>query len=165
MIAAARTVAVEVRRLDAMIGEVFSGRAVGLDGTGGRNMIGGYRVAQHRKHPRAVNIRNRRGSLPHAVEVRRLADVGRIRLPLVDVTGWELESLPTGVAWLTVAYSLRKPSRSTALFDGLGNFLLRGPDVPEIYGLAGPVPAERIGFEVVADAAGKRIGDDERRRH
>ena len=42
---------------------------------------------------------------------------------------------------------------------------MRGPDVFEVDGLAGGVFAERIGIEVVTDAAGERVGDDERRGH
>ena len=51
------------------------------------------------------------------------------------------------------------------MLDGVGDFFLRGPDVVEIDGLAGLILAERIGVEVVADVAGERVGDDERRGH
>jgi hypothetical protein len=89
VIAAARAVAVEVGRLDAVLGKIFSGRAVGLDGAGGRDVVGGDRVAQHGQHARAENVLTGAGVFGHAVEVRRLADVGRVRLPLVDVAGGE----------------------------------------------------------------------------
>ena len=65
----------------------------------------------------------------------------------------------------TVAYSRRKPSLIDADLDGRGDLGLRGPDVFEVDGLAGLVFAERVGLEVVADAAGERVGDDERRGH
>ncbi len=42
---------------------------------------------------------------------------------------------------------------------------MRGPDVLEVDGLAGLIFAERIGVEVVADVAGERVGDDQRRGH
>ena len=49
--------------------------------------------------------------------------------------------------------------------DGVGDFLLGGPDVFEVDGLAVLVLAERLGVEVVVDVAGERVGDDQRRRH
>ena len=114
VIAAARAVGVEVGRLDAVLGEVFSGGAVGLDGAGGRDVVGGDGVAENGEHARAGDVGDGRGRHGHAVEVGRLADVGRVRLPLVDVAGGEAEALPAGVASVTVAYSLRKPSLVTA---------------------------------------------------
>ncbi len=98
VIAAARAVGVEVGRLDAVLGEVFSGGAVGLDGAGGRDVVGGDGVAEHGEHARAGDVGDGRGRCGHAVEVRRLADVGGVGLPLVDVAGGEAEALPAGVA-------------------------------------------------------------------
>ena len=46
-----------------------------------------------------------------------------------------------------------------------GDFLLRGPDVVEEDGLAGLVFADGVAVEIVIDAAGEGVGDDERRRH
>ena len=128
-------------------------------------MIGGDRVAQHRQHARAENVGDRRGRLRHAVEVRRLADVGRVGLPLVNVAGGKAQALPVRVALAHGRVLLAEALAAEALLDGRGNFLLRGPDVLEIDGLAGFVLAQRIGVEVVADPAGERVGHDQRRAH
>ena len=58
VVAAPRAVGVEVRRLDAVRDQVLAGRAVGLDGAGGRDVIGGDAVAQHGQHPRAAGCRS-----------------------------------------------------------------------------------------------------------
>ena len=66
---------------------------------------------------------------------------------------------------VTVAYCLRNMVESMRGVDGVGDLLLGGPDVAQIDGLAGLVLAQRVGGEVVADVAGERVGDHQRRRH
>ncbi len=67
--------------------------------------------------------------------------------------------------WVTVAYSFVKLSEVEGGGDDCGDFLLGGPDVAQEDGLAGLVLAEGVVVEVVVDAAGERVGDDQRRRH
>ena len=57
VVAAARAVGVEVAALDAVLGEVAAGRAVGLDRAGRADVVGGHRVAELRQHPRARRCR------------------------------------------------------------------------------------------------------------
>ncbi len=59
VVAAARAVGIEIRGRDAVRLQVLAGRAVRLDGAGGRDVVGGDRVAEHREHPRAVDVRDR----------------------------------------------------------------------------------------------------------
>ena len=76
MIAAARSVGVEVAHGDAMRDEVLSRRAVGLDGASGRDVVGGDAVPEIAEHARAGNIFHRRRRLRHVVEVGRILHVG-----------------------------------------------------------------------------------------
>jgi hypothetical protein len=55
VIAAARAVGVEVGGLDAVLLQIFSGGAVFLDRAGGRDVVGGNAVAQHRQHAGRAN--------------------------------------------------------------------------------------------------------------
>ena len=98
VVAAAGAVAVEVGGLDAVVGEVLAGRAVELDGAGGRDVVGGDGVAEDGEDAGAVDVFDGRGCGGHAVEVGGFADVGGVRLPAVGVAGGELEVLPVLVA-------------------------------------------------------------------
>jgi hypothetical protein len=73
--------------------------------------------------------------------------------------------LPVGVAVGDGGVLVAEHLRVDAGVDGFSDFLLGGPDVLEVDGLAGLVLAERVGFEVVADVAGEGVGDDQRRAH
>ena len=128
-------------------------------------MVGGYGVAEDGEDASAGDVGDGRGGHGHAVEVGRLADVGRIGLPLVDVAGRKAEALPTGVALGHCGVFLAEAFARNGALDSGGDLSLCGPDVAEVDGLAGWVVAERVGVEVVADAAGERVGDDERRAH
>ena len=81
VIAAPRAVGIEVPRLHAVRDQIFPGRAIHANRTGGRDVIGGDAVAQHRQHSRAADIGERRGSLGHVVEERRILDVGGLARP------------------------------------------------------------------------------------
>ena len=61
MIAAARAVGVEVGGLDAVVGEVFAGGAVELDGAGGRDVVGGDGVAEDGEDARVGDVVDGRG--------------------------------------------------------------------------------------------------------
>ena len=148
-----------------MVGEVFAGGAVLFDGAGGGDVVGGDRVAEDGEGTGGADVFDRGGGCGHAVEVRSLADVGGVGLPAVGVAGGELEVLPVLVAVGDGGVLVAEHVGVDAGGDGVGDFLLRGPDVLEVDGRAGLVLAEGVGVEVVADVAGERVGDDQRRRH
>src|SRR5208283_5273002 len=81
------------------------------------------------------------------------------------VAGGEAEALPVGVAAVDGSVLFAETIARYGALDGRGDFGLRGPDVFEKNRPAGGIAAQRIGVEVVADAAGERVGDDERRAH
>ena len=59
VVAAARAVRVEVPAVDAVLGEVLAGRRVGLDGAGGRDVVGRDGVAEQREHASARDVLDR----------------------------------------------------------------------------------------------------------
>jgi hypothetical protein len=61
VIAAPRAIGIEIPRLYAMLDQIFSSRAVLLDRTSRRNVVGGNAVAQYRQHTRALDVLDRRG--------------------------------------------------------------------------------------------------------
>src|SRR6185312_15413086 len=98
VIAAPRTIAVEIGGLHSMLGQVLAGRTVTLNGTRRRDVVSRNAVAQKREHPRSVDVLHRLGLRAHAVEVRSLTDVGRIPLPSIGVAFGEGQVLPVLVA-------------------------------------------------------------------
>ena len=58
VIAAARSVGVEIKRLDLVRAQIFAGRTVCLDRTGRRNMVCGDAVAKQSQNARIRHRRN-----------------------------------------------------------------------------------------------------------
>src|ERR1700737_3420532 len=75
VIAAARSVGIEVHRLYATFDQILAGRAIPLDGTGRRNVVGGHAVAEHGQDSRVADVLHRRGLKRHIVEVGSAPDV------------------------------------------------------------------------------------------
>src|SRR4029077_4184745 len=86
VIAAARTVAVEVGLADAVPDQIFAGRGSVFDRTGRADVVGRHRVAEDPQPASAKDVSDR--PQPHAevVEERRLRDVGRFG-PVVNLPG------------------------------------------------------------------------------
>src|SRR5260370_13302043 len=97
MVAAARAVGVEFMRLLSVRDEVFPRGRFDGNRTSRRNVIGSDAVAENRKHFGAMNVRERRWRLRHVLEIRRQLDVGRLPVPLVDITFWNRALLPVRV--------------------------------------------------------------------
>jgi hypothetical protein len=81
VVAAARTVGIEILRFHAMFDEVFPGGRRLRYASGGRDVIGRHAVADEREHPRALDVVALRRLARHAVEERRPLHVRRIRVP------------------------------------------------------------------------------------
>src|SRR3546814_2232129 len=71
VVAAAAAVGIEVLTVDLMILEVEPGGAVGLDAAGGRDVIGGDRIAQDRERLRLDDVGNGRRRHLHTLEIGR----------------------------------------------------------------------------------------------
>src|ERR1700678_1556619 len=77
-----------------MLNQVFARRSIPLDRARRRNVVSCDAVSQDCQHASAFNLLYRRGLGGHAVKIWSLADIGRVRLPLILVAGGELEVLP-----------------------------------------------------------------------
>src|SRR5437667_12265263 len=106
MVAAARPVGIEFRRLHAVFLQIFSRRAVLFDGTRRRNVIGGYTVPEDGEYARILDVRYRDGLRWHPIEVGRETDVSRIRLPGIGVAFGNLQRLPVLVSRIDFAVCL-----------------------------------------------------------
>src|SRR6266571_2248861 len=127
-------------------------------------MIRRNAVAENGKHTRAVNIRERGRRLRHIFEIRRELDIGRFRVPLVNIAFWNRHGLPVRVTLEHFAVYLAVLPGGNCRPNGCFDLLRRRPNVFQINGLAHGVAANRFRREVQVHAARKRIGDYERRR-
>ena len=100
----------------------------------------------------------------HALEVRGLAHVRRIRVPLKGVAARRGQVAPPLVALEHVGVVLDEHLLVDRRGDGVGDVLLRRPDVFEEDVVAVLVGAERLGLEVEVHGPGQRVGDHQRRR-
>ncbi len=166
VVAASGAVGVEVLRVHPVLDEVTARRRVGLDGSGGRDVVGGHRVAEQGQHPGVDDVRARRRLRRHPLEIRRMADVGRVRCPAeglghrAAVTG--RQGLPPFVT-AEIAVVLGEHLRADRVAHHGGHLGLARPDVTQIDRAARGVGAQRVVEQVDVHRAGKGVGDDERR--
>src|SRR5215472_1082711 len=167
VIAAARTVGVEVYRLHAMVDEVLARGAVGLDRSGGRDVIRGYAVAEIAEHARAGDVLHGSGLRRHVLEVRRILYVRRLLVPDEVLAFRDLQSAPALVALEDIAVALLEEIAGDVLAYDLVDLFRGRPDVFEVDGLTLAVMdvAERLLVDVNIDASGEGVSDDQRRRH
>src|SRR5690606_1199515 len=163
VVSTAGAVGVEVLLRHAVLGEVLSGGRSGLDVPGGRDVIGGDRVAEGREHTGTGDVGDgRRGQL-HAVEVRGLADVRRVLVPLEDGAGRGRQVLPALVAVEDRGVLLDELVAGDRGVDDLLHLFGCRPDVLQEHVVAVGVLAQRVVLEVQVHRAGQGTGDDQRR--
>src|SRR5690554_7175925 len=85
MVTPSRAVGVEVFRFHTMLLQVFAGRGIGLEGTGRRDVVGGDRIPEQSQDVGILDVINGLGLLAHALEERRMLDVGGLVAPLVHL--------------------------------------------------------------------------------
>ena len=88
VVAAARAVLVEVGRCDVVLEQVLAGGGGGLDGAGGRDVVGGDLVAEQAEDARAVDVADAGRVLLDAGEVGRVLHVGGLVVPGVGEAAW-----------------------------------------------------------------------------
>ena len=131
VVAAPRPEGVVVLAVDAVLVEVLRRRGARLDAARGGDVVGGHRVAQQRKHPRAGDVADRFGLGRHPVEVRGLAHVRRVRVPLEGVAARGRQVAPPLVTLEHVGVVLGEHLLVDRRRDGVRDVLLRRPDVLE----------------------------------
>ncbi len=92
MVAATGAVGVEVRHIHSVLLQVLTGRAVGLNGAGGGDVVGGHRVAQQSQDSSIRHLRRLIEVAAHGEE-RRLLDVRGV-LPHVGARFRDVDGAP-----------------------------------------------------------------------
>ena len=162
VVAAVGGVGVEVLLGQAHARQVFARGAVGQDGVGGRQVVGGDVVGQQGQWPHVAQRAREGRQRAHAfgVPVRRAADVGGLRAPFVLGRGFVSIVLADGEHGFVDGAELRRFDR--LLDDGV-DLLVGGPQVLEA-DLAAVHHGQHVLLDVEADGARQRIGHDQRRR-
>ena len=127
-------------------------------------MVGGDGVPELGEHPRTTDVGDRRGLGAHPLEVRGLAHVGGVRVPVEGVALGGGQGLPALVAGEDVGVVLGEHLGADALGDGALDVGRCGPDVVEEHVVAVGVLSERLGLEVEVHRAREGIGDHQGRR-
>ncbi len=164
VVAAARTVGMEMLRVHAALHQPARGGGVLLDGAGGRDVVGGHRVAHRDQHARAGDVGD---GLRLDADVRhewRLGDVSRRGIPRVQVALGHRQRVPAVVALGDPRVAVAVGVGVHRAGDDLGDLLRGGPDVAQVHRLAFAVQAERLGGEVHVGAPRQRVCHHQRRR-
>ena len=164
VIAAPRPVGVEVGARNAVFGEVAPGRAVGLDGPGRRDVVGGDRIEEQPEDAGVDHVLHRLRRQRHSVEVRRVLDIGGGLVPGVGHAAGDLDPAPRGVAPEHVLVAGGERLAGDVGAHRLRHVLAGRPDVLQEHRLALAVVAQRLGGEIDVDRPGERIGHHQRRR-
>ena len=163
VVAAPRSVTVELEGRHAVSHEPLSGGGPGCDRAGGRDVVGGHGVAQERQHAPARDPRHgfRFGSQPH--EKGRPGHVRGVVVPAVAIADRNIEGSPARIA---VEYGCIGGAEEISVDgrpNGRANLLGRWPEVPEVDRRAAAVHAERLRRKVDVNRSGQGEGDDQRR--
>src|ERR1700677_1661472 len=112
-------------------------------------MVGGDAVAQFSQDAGAGDVADRGGVHGYAVEIGRVLDVGGAVRPAVGgVVAVDLNRLPLLRALEDFTVALEELVAGQADGDDVGNFLVGGPDVLQVDGLAVGAGAEWFGGDV-----------------
>ena len=106
VVAAARTVGVEVLLRHLVRQQELAAGAVFLDRTGGRDVVGGDAVAKDRQRFGIDDIHHRFRRHGHAVEIGRVGDIGAARAPLVGVGRFDRDRLPMLIAIIDIGIAV-----------------------------------------------------------
>src|SRR5471032_871063 len=165
MVTATRAVGVEVRFQDAVFLQPLACRAVFLDRTSWRDVVGGDRVAEHAQCARAFDAGGHsRWRHREVIEERWFSDIGRFR-PVVYLTGHGGDFFPQ-LAWCAFNVSvviLEHFGVHGELHHGR-HFSRGRPDVAQVDILAALALANWLGHQVARHVAGDGVGDHQRWR-
>ena len=164
VIAAARAIGIEILRLHSVRDQIFSGGRIRGNGAGGRNVVGGDAIAQHRQRAQAMQILQRGGLQRHIFKIWRMLDVGGFIVPGVEIAFGNGQSAPVLVAGENVGIFFAEHFAGYGGAHGCFHFVGRRPDIAEINRLARFVVAERFVDDIEIHATGERVSDDQRRR-
>jgi hypothetical protein len=164
VVAPARAVAVEVQRVDAVLGQIGAGGRGLLDGPGGADVVGGDGVAEDPQHARLDDVLDRGRLHRQALEIGRVAHIGGGVVPGVGLAALHVDLLPVLVALEDVLVALGEHRGRDAGALQLGDLGAGRPDVLQEDILALLVLAQRLGGHIDAHGAGQGVGHHQRRR-
>ena len=124
-------------------------------------MVGCDHITQKRENLCALDIGDDARILGHALEVRRVLDVGRSRGPVVDFLLGHFHALPLLVTLEHVRIFRLERFACDCLLDQFCHFLCRGPDVFQVDVLAIRRLRDGVGCKVDVHRACNRIGHHE----
>jgi hypothetical protein len=162
VIASSRTERIEVAWLDAVLGQVATGRHVPRDRTGGRDVVCRDRVSEHHEAASVHDVRERLRLGLQRLEERRLAHVRRGRVPGEQRALRSGQRLPALVAVPDRGVLALEELGRDARLDGVAHLAAGRPEVAQEDVRARAVGAERVVLEIDVDRARQRVGDDER---
>ena len=143
VVAAPRTILIEIRWLHALLHEVFSRRAATRDVAGRRDVIRGHRITEQCQHASRAD-RGDRGRLhAHALEVGRILHIGGAAVPGVELARREPECPASAHRREDAAVAAAEHLGIQVVLHRIGHLGRRRPDVPQEDGFAIRPVAER----------------------
>ena len=140
------------------------GGAICRDAACRRNVVCVHGITKHRQHAGALDLPDRRHLQGQVLEVRRVMDVGRCLVPLIETTPGDLDGLPHFVAFEDGRVPLGEHAGQQAATHRLRDLGLRRPEVLEEHGAPIFAGAQGLLVQVNVNTSGQRIGHDQRRR-
>ena len=128
VVAAPRAVGVEVALHDSAIAQMAPGGGVERDVAGGRDVIGGHRIAAVHQHPSVLDIGDLGRLGRHAGEERRLLDVGRGVVPGVEIASVHRNRVPGRIAVPDVVVHPAEGVGADGRLERRMHLVGRGPD-------------------------------------
>ena len=162
--ATARTEAVEVRGLDAVLDQPLTGGAVLCNVSCRADVVGSHRITERSQHLQPMQIEDRRVRVGHIGEIRGLFDVSGMGVPIEQVAFSHRDGLPVRVTFQRFTILMGEELTFDARVHDLIHFFVRRPDVLQVHGLAIAARAERILNQISIDGARNRVRNHQRRR-
>src|SRR5699024_5537192 len=121
---------------------------------GGRDVVGGDRIAEEGQAVCAVDVFGRRHVHGHAVEVGRVLDVGGRLVPGIQVAVRRLDGIPALVTLEHVGVAVLEHVGADGVGDQVADLLVGRPDVLQEDVVAVGVLAHRFAGDVHVERAG-----------
>lgn len=163
VVASSRAIGVIIFLLDTSFAEVTCCRRVFGDTSCRRDMVGGDEIAEIGKAVGILDWFNGFGCEFSGLEEWWVVDVGRV-FPLVDQRLLDFQVIPSLGAFGDIAVHFPEHLRLECFLDEFVCLFASGPNIFQVDFLASLISAERLGLEIEIHSAGKRVGNNERRR-
>ena len=165
VIATAAAIAVEVFPLHAMFAEEASGRGFFLDGSGGRNVVGGHGITEDAKRSRSGDRGDGSGLHPEVFKEGGLLDISALSIPLVDLADRGTDLVPFRILSRKVTVEAGEHLRRQGTAECVADLGKARPDVAQEDLLAIRTKADRFDCKVNVNPSGKCEGNDQRGGH